>query len=190
MSLAHTKKFVRECLRAYSGAMIAKVSGASSEIRADAEVVFRLIEAPIDPAPLKWLEEALPAKLPPALHAYLSIGFFRGPEAYEYCLPSVYDPDPLSGVKQLLLCSELWPLGYVQFAHGQCGDPLCFDILRPSEGSEYPVLSFNHDLAPKEAWASRSALRPYRTEVATSFQSLLRGICVPGAGPPPWSTTT
>jgi SMI1/KNR4 family protein SUKH-1 len=182
-----TFDFVRECLRNYFDAFTAKLEGAPPEVQAELGAEFRLSETAIDPAPLKALEATLPAKLPPELHSYLTIGYFPGVEAYEYYLPSVSQPDPLSHIKDFLLCRELWPLGYIQFGHGPCGDPLCFDIALRSKSGGYPVLSFNHDLAPKEAWASRPALQPYGRVVASSFRTLLQGLCYQESGPPPWS---
>jgi hypothetical protein len=164
----------------------ASLDTASPDVRAELTEEWQFREAAIDPGPLLALESMLPARLPHAFHAYLTIGYFTTIEAHEFLLPSVREPDALANARIFLLTEEMWPLGLMQFGHGPCGDPLCFDFASGLPSADHPIYVFNHDLAPREAWSSRAALRPYGELVATSFGALLKGLCFADAGSPPW----
>jgi hypothetical protein len=126
----------------------------------------------------------LPVLLPPALHAYLSVGYFRAIEAHEFVLPGVDPQCPAAAASALLLRQELWPCGYLQVGFGSCGDPLCLDIQRPQPSGEYLVVVFKHDLIPAHAWKTRETLEPFGVTVAASFLALLTGLCTLNEGPP------
>jgi len=71
-----------------------------------------------------------------------------------------------------------------------CGDPLAFDFQAPTaDGLDYPVVVFNHDFVPHDAWTDRERLQPYRSEVCGSFAEFLRALLTddPSIFPPPLS---
>jgi hypothetical protein len=169
--------FVRASLDRYFAALAAGLDDAPSDLRTELAAEFQVRPGGSDLTGLRELESHLPAALPPAFRAYLSVGQFRGVEAHEYYLPSVREPHPLWHVSVLLLTKELWPCGYLQFGHGQCGDPLCFDFCNPRADGDYPVVVFNHDIIPATAWVTRVTLKPHAQAVAPSFRNLLAWLC-------------
>ena len=171
--------FVRQCLDHYFTLLSAGLDTTSSELHAELAGEFQLRPILLDPTDLRNLESRLPAPLPSAFRAYLTVGYFRGVEADEFYLPSVRESQPLAGVTPLLLASVLWPCGYLQFGLGPCGDPLCFDLSNTVPGGDYAIVAFNHDLIPPGAWAARSSLEPFAQPVAPSFRALLQRLCSP-----------
>jgi hypothetical protein len=65
----------------------------------------------------------------------------------------------------------------MQFVSNQNGDPICLDFERPTKEGDYPVVGFNHDVVPREAWRSRETLRPYAQELAPSFCAFFGELC-------------
>ena len=175
---------VRALLHGYFSGLADSFADAPDDIRAEllADASFR--ETPIDPSVVSGLEAGLPAPLPPALRAFLSVGYFGAIEAHEFILPGVDPQSLLASAAALLLHRELWPCGYLQIGFGPCGDPLCLDIQQPQPSGEYPVVVFNHDLIPADAWKTRETLQPFAVTVAQSFLALLSGLCTRNEGPP------
>ena len=174
-------------LRGHFQALAASFADAPEDIRLGLLADFTFQETPVDPSLLSTLEARLPVPPPPALRAFLSVGHFGAIEAHEFTLPGVTLPSPKSDITALLLRQELWPCGYLQIGFGPCGDPLCLDIQQPQPAGEFPVVVFNHDLIPRQAWSSRGTLRPFAVPVASSFLTLLAGLCSRNEGPP-WGT--
>lgn len=166
---------VQDYVRRYFDTLAVQLADAPPGIRE--EFTFR--ETPQPPKPLQALESRLPVALPPTFRTYLTCGSFAALEADGYVLPGVPEDDPLALVEPFLLCDELWPLGYLQFGCGPCGDPLCFDIVQAPQSTDYPIVCINHDQAPHDAWQSREALQPACQTVAPSFLALLAKLCDP-----------
>jgi hypothetical protein len=137
---------------------------------------WKMLPSRVTEADIRALEKRLPAPLPPAFVAYLTARHVLAMNFGEYSLPVLPTRAPLRDARNFLMARELWPCGYLQFAGGPCGDPVCFDIARRRPNGDYPVVVFNHDQVPEEAWGSRAALRPYVQQLAPSFRAFLKGL--------------
>jgi len=165
----------------YRNARLAKLINASPEVRANVTKRWEIRPPEVTVADVAELERHLPAPLPPLLVAYLTCCAFSGVEWAEFTLPSTATGKKLDVVRLYLLGGqELWPCGYMQFAAGPCADPTCFDIQQLGPKGEYPVVVFNHDLVPHEAWRQRESLQPYVQLIAPSFTEFLTILCTGG----------
>ena len=142
----------------------------------------------VQPRDVDALEADLRVRLPPFYRAFLCCRVVLGLDFGDYALPDVGCDDPLVEVRTLLSAS-LGP-GFIQFGHARgCGDPLCFDLTRADEDGDCPVVVFNHDVVPAEAWRVRAELLRYAAVVAPSFRGFLTSLLTDDAAifPPPES---
>jgi hypothetical protein len=137
---------------------------------------WQMLPSRVNEAEVRALEHRLPAPLPPTSVAYLTARHVLGMEFGEYCLPQLPTRGALRQAREYLMARELWACGYLRFASGPCGDPVCFDIARPRPNGDYPVIVLNHDQVPEEAWQNRATLRPYARQLAPSFRAFLKGL--------------
>ena len=173
------RALVTKLVTQYCDRMLAEVASAPPAVRADLARQFRLFLAEVE-EDVAQLEGQLPSPLPPLFVAYLTCGAFSGVEWTEYALPPTPVGDGLATVRQYMLdesAKGLWRCGYLQFASGPCGDPVCFDIQQPGPAGDYPVVVFNHDIIPYDAWDQRESLRPHAQQIAASFGEFLRFLC-------------
>jgi hypothetical protein len=175
---------VRELVTRYCDRRLADIATAPPAVRADLARLYTLLPAEVTEADVAELERQLPATLPPLFVAYLTCGAFAGVEWADYALPPTLVGEGLATVRQYMLddsARSLWHCGYMQFASGPCGDPVCFDTREPGPGGDYPVVVFNHDIIPREAWSQRGSLRPHAQQVAGSFREFLDFLCTGGS---------
>jgi hypothetical protein len=171
---------VTELVTRYCDRSLADLATAPPAVRAELTKLFKLLPAEVTEADIANLERQLPAPLPPLFVAYLTCGAFSGVEWAEYALPPIPVGEGLATVCQYMLddsARSLWQCGYMQFTSGPCGDPVCFDTQQSGPRGDYPVVVFNHDLIPHEAWRERGSLRPHAQQVAGSFGEFLAFLC-------------
>jgi hypothetical protein len=174
------RALVTNLVTQYCDRMLAEVAGAPAAVRADLARQFTLFPAEVTEEDVAQLECQLPSPLPPLFVAYLTCGAFSGVEWAEYALPPTPFGEGLATVCRYMLdesAKSLWRCGYLQFASGPCGDPVCFDIQQPRPNEDYPVVVFNHDIIPNEAWGHRESLRSHGQQVAGSFGEFLVFLC-------------
>jgi hypothetical protein len=177
---------VRALVTQYCDRRLAEVADAPPAVRATLTENFRLFPSEVTEEEVAELQRQLPAPLPPLYAAYLMCGAFPGVEWAEYALPPTPVGTGLATVRLYMLndsARSLWPSGYMQFASGPCGDPVCFDLRQPGREGDYEVVVFNHDLIPRQDWNEREPLRPHSQQVAGSFRDFLTFLCT--GSPPP-----
>jgi hypothetical protein len=158
---------IRQSLEAYRDRLAALYADAPKELFRD--LVPSLGPPPLQMSDVHELESQLPVPLPPSFVEYL-----LGPcidndvEWNEY---TITGNAKLGELSSTLLTDWMWPLGYLWFANGPSGDPVCFDIQR--SGPEYPVVTFNHDGIPPGAMQSRALLEPHVRVLAPTFGTFL-----------------
>jgi hypothetical protein len=136
--------------------------------------VWRMLPSTVSEKDLAKLAAKLPAPLPPFYKSFLASRFVLDLDQGDYTLPSLPSDKPLYEVASLLRQDFAHGAGFMQFGQARgCGDPLCFDIQRPTPDGDYPVVVFNHDVVPRQAWSNRQMLMPYAGEVAPSFRDFL-----------------
>lgn len=177
------RNFIEQCLDAWYDCCLRQAVDVPDDMRVDPLddeewTEWKMIPSRLTSDDLEALHAGLPAKLPPLFLAYLSTRHVLDMDFGEYALPALPSDKPLEHAARLLTNRDLWPAGYIQFASGECGDPVCFDFQRPQANGDYPIVVFNHDAIPHEAWSSRETLQPFAREVAGSFRTFLRELCL------------
>lgn len=124
---------------------------------------------------LETLNRQLPAALPPSFQTFLTTAYIEHLEWGEFVIPGYRSVE--AACLRFEAGSDLWSAGYVQFAFGSSGDPVCFDIFETDENGEFPVVVFNHDRVPCDSWLQRELLQPYTNLVAPDFLNFLRKLC-------------
>lgn len=181
---ASDRELVKRLVTQYCQRMLVSLSNAPPEVAATLAERFDVLPAEVTEDDVAALERQLPAPLPPLFVAYLTCGAFRRVEWDEFVLPPVPPGRRLTVVSSYMLddaAVSLWPCGYMQFASGPCGDPVCFDIQRPEVHGEYPIIVLNHDIIPREAWSRRESLCRYSEQIAGSFVEFLEFLCAGGS---------
>ena len=139
------------------------------------EFVPSMAENPLGLSAIEELQSDLPVALPQSFLTYLQGPVAQnGIESNEILLPN---NDDLKVAREFLMQTQLWEIELLQFAAGPCGDPVCFDFSDVRDGSEYPVVVINHDLAPRTAWSNAILIRRYTSARWTNFTELFRVIC-------------
>ncbi|MHB0935808.1 MAG: SMI1/KNR4 family protein [Armatimonadota bacterium] len=165
---------VNDCLVAYRGIMEAMYTGAPEEIRDELMACLPSLDDPrLTADDIRGVTSDLPAPLPPSFQAYLlARQVERGVICGEYRIPTNTN---FSTIDKYLHFDEIWPSGYMAFASRE-GDPVCFDFQAPAVDGEYPVIVFNHDTTPRNAWSSREKIKTYEEPLAPTFLAFLQEI--------------
>jgi len=172
------KQLIEECLAAYRAQAEANFASAPANVRASLiERLGSFMPVRVPESVVATVLSTLPAPPPPLLVAYATTRSFTALDFGEYHLPAVAEQEPLRHVADLLRVTELWPAGYMQVASTVNGDPVCFDYRRPTADGDYPIVVFNHDWIPHDAWRARESLMPYAREVAPSFRAFFTTLC-------------
>lgn len=139
---------------------------------------WHLVPTRVSLADVAALNGLLPSPLPLSFVAFLtSYAFLPLDFGHDYGLPGLPTTDPLRELRTYAACVDLCAAGFVQVGVARgCGDPVCLDLERPASNGECPVVVFNHDFVPAQAWGDRDALLPYSAELRPSFLSFLRSI--------------
>lgn len=136
---------------------------------------WKMIPSTYSVADVEQFERGLPTTLPQHLRALLLANHLLDVDFGEVTLPDFPPGKTLSESLWMFMLEDTWPAGYLQIGAGRgCGDPICLDFQAPTADGDYPVVIFNHDRVPRECWASRDCLRPWRSELKPTFREFLR----------------
>jgi hypothetical protein len=176
-SLASGSKetLIRDYLRTYFRNMSALMEKAPVEFRESLLAPHRAHPAFLTVEDLESLNRQLPAALPPSFQTFLATVYIEHLEWWEFVISGYRSVEEAR--LRFQEGSVLWAAGYVQFAFGSGGDPVCFDVFEADENGEYPVIGFNHDRVPFDSWLQRELLQPYTSLVAPDFLTFLRKLC-------------
>jgi hypothetical protein len=177
-------QFVKQCLESYYAHCPQTLPDVPNEMRdgvweEDDWVRWKLIESRLTEADVLDIENELPFRLPPLFQAFLVTYHVLDMDFGAFHLPELPSDKPLEQVRQYLFRTELWDIGYAQFASGESGDPVCFDLQAPMPDGEFKVVVINHDNIPRPAdWLHREAIEPHAEQVANSFRDFFIGLCL------------
>ena len=155
--------------------MSAMMEKAPPELRESLLVSHRIHPAFLTVQDVEGLNRQLPVALPLSFQIFLTTAYIEHLEWWEFIVPGYRSIAIAQG--RFEAGSDLWSAGYVQFAFGPGGDPVCFDILEVDENGEFPIVVFNHDCVPFECWSQREHLQPFATRIAPDFLTFLRRLC-------------
>jgi hypothetical protein len=177
-------QLVKRCLEAYYENCSQVLPNVPDDMKRgtwqqDDWVDWKMIPSRLTETDVEILEAKLPFRLPPLFRAFLVTYFVLDMDFGQFCLPALPSDDPLKHVKLYLLQTNLWRIGYAQFASGDCGDPVCFDLEAPTVEGDYPVVIINHDwIVPYENWQYRDRVEPHAKHVARSFREFFTRLCL------------
>ncbi|MEM6274932.1 MAG: SMI1/KNR4 family protein [Myxococcota bacterium] len=133
---------------------------------------WKMLPSPVTPADVEALEADIGFTLPQFYRAFLQCRVLLDLDFGDYTLPWLPPKDTLADCRDLL--SDDFASGFRQFGTARgAGDPLCFDLQRQGADGDYPIVVFNHDVVPHDVWKDPARLRPYVSEVSSSFRQFL-----------------
>lgn len=177
-------QLVKHCLESYYANCPKELPVVPPEMRLgkweqDDWVRWKLVESRLMEADVLAIEAELTFALPPLFRAFLVTYYVLDMDFGEFVLPALPSDDPLVQVRQNLFQTNLWEIGYAQFASGECGDPVCFDLQAPRPDGEFKIIVINHDqVTLSENWNRREAIEPHAREVAGSFREFFTRLCL------------
>lgn len=177
-------QLVKQCLEAYYAFCPKTLPRVPDDMRdgnwqEDDWVRWKLIKSRLSEADVMALESELPFPLPPLFRAFLVTYHVLDMDFGEFVLPVLPSDEPLKDVKQYFSHTNLWDIGYAQFASGECGDPVCFDLRAPMPDGEFKIVVINHDnVSHPEDWLRRETIEPRATRVADSFREFFTNLCL------------